>query len=273
MMITISDVKDIFFGLALVLSFMSCLSYIAFFVSLKEVLRSSGRVILVFSGVAQTLYILDRALFLGNIPVTTTHEALVFFAWAVTWSFLLFRWRHSVKNLGTFLSLLVFLILVVASFLPKNIIPLSPTEQTLWLPFHAGVSLLAYGFLGIAFLAGVMYLLQERELKKKRFGYFFSRLPSLDSLDMLNNHCLTVGFSFLTLGIVAGVLWARIVHGFWQCDWTVIPWLFYLVQMHQRLTVGWRGKRAATMAIIGFILAMFTLWGLAYFSGGVHGNV
>lgn len=266
------EIKDIFFGLSLLLTFIAALSYLAYFVTQKETSRSFGRSLLVLSGLAQTLYVADRALLLHNLPVTTAHESLTFFAWAVTWGFLSFKWRYSVRNLGTLVSVFVVIVLSIAFFFPADIIPLKPEQQTFWLPFHAGVSLLAYGFLGIAFLGGLMYLLQERQLKKKKFGYLFSRLPSLDTLDILNNHCLTVGFAFLTCGIIAGGLWAKVVHGAWKVDWTIIVWFFYLVQTHQRLTVGWRGRRAAIMAIFGFVLAIVTLWGVAYLSGGVHGN-
>ncbi|MGL1930647.1 MAG: cytochrome c biogenesis protein [Desulfotalea sp.] len=235
-------------------------------------MRNVGRTLLLVSGTVQSIYIIERGFLLGNIPITTAHEGLVFFAWVSTWSFLLFRWRHSVKNLGTFLSLLVLLLLIVSSFFSKEIVELKPSQQTLWLPIHAGLSLLAYGFLGLAFLGGLMYLLQERELKNKRFGYIFQRFPSLDSLDLLNSHCLTVGFAFLTTGLVSGALWSMNVHGRWRFDWSVLLWLFYLVQMHQRITVGWRGRRAAYMAIFGFALALFTLLGIYLFAGGVHNN-
>ena len=153
--------------------------------------------------------------------------------------------------------------------------PLLPALQSIWLPIHAGVSIIAYGFLSLAFCGGLMYLLQERELKSKKFGYFFSRFPSLDALDQLNNHCLTAGFVFLTMGIVTGSIWARQAWGtYWQWDpketWSLITWFLYLVQLHQRLTVGWRGKRAAVMAIVGFAAVVFTLWGVTYLLGGVH---
>ena len=80
---------------------------------------------------------------------------------------------------------------------------------------------------------------QERELKSKKFGYFFSRLPSLDALDQLNSHCLTTGFIFLTLGIVTGIVWAKVAVGhYWRWDpketWSVITWFVYLIQLHQR---------------------------------------
>ena len=134
---------------------------------------------------------------------------------------------------------------------------------------------MAYGFLALAFCGGIMYLLQERELKSKRFGFFYNRLPSLEALDQLNSHCLTTGFVFLTLGIISGSAWARQAWGtYWQWDpketWSLITWFLYAAQIHQRLTYGWRGKRAAVMAIVGFCAVLFTLWGVTFLLGGVH---
>ena len=63
----------------------------------------------------------------------------------------------------------------------RTIHPLMPALQSWWLPVHAGIAVISYGFLALAFCGGIMYLIQERELKNKRFGYFFTRLPSLDS--------------------------------------------------------------------------------------------
>lgn len=266
------DITNITFALSCGTSFFASFCYILFFLQQKGYFRSAGRTLLLISGTVQTIYIIDRFLLLGNIPIVTAHEALVFFAWVSTWSFLLFRWRNSINNLGTFLSLLVLILLAVSATLPRDIVPLEPSQQSLWLPIHAGLSLIAYGFLGLAFLGGLMYLLQERELKKKNFGYIFQRFPSLDSLDLLNNHCLTVGFAFLTTGLISGALWGKIANGYWRFDWSILLWLFYLVQLHQRLTVGWRGRRAAYMAIAGFALALFTLLGIYLFAGGVHNN-
>ena len=268
-----NEMIDIFFGLALILTLLSTAVYCVFFTSQKENLSGVGRSLLICSGLMQTLYIASRFWQTGNMPLTTLHETVTFSAWAVTWAFLAFRWRHSVKNLGAFLSAFVLILLITASLLPNTITEPVPLVKTFWLPLHAGTSLVAYGFMGMAFLGGIMYLLQERELKKKRFGYFFSRLPSLETLDVLNNHCLAVGFVFLTVGIVAGALWARLTNGgLWQWDWSLLIWFFYLVQVHQRFTVGWRGRRAAVMSIVGFVLAMLTLWGVAHLAGGVHGN-
>lgn len=250
-------------------------AYLVFFVSQNKAVRKVARVILVVSGLLQTLYIASRFSLTGHTPITSQHETVIFFAWATTWAYLSFRWRYTVKNFGTFVSILIFCLVFISFLSNRDVTVLVPALQSAWLPIHAGVSLVAYGFLSLAFCGGLMYLLLERELKAKKFGYFFERLPSLDALDQLNTHCITTGFVFLTLGIVTGSVWARQAWGtYWQWDpketWSLITWFLYLVQIHQRFTVGWRGKRAAVLAVVGFLSVLFTLWGVTYFLGGVH---
>jgi len=270
-----SEISYLLFQSVLVVTFLASSAYCVFFVSQMKRIRDAARLLLVLSGVLQTLYILARYQLAGHTPITSQHEAVVFFAWATTWAYLSFRWRYSVKNFGAFVSLLIFLLLVLSALSSREVSQLLPALQSWWLPVHAGVSLLAYGFLSLAFCGGLMYLLQERELKSKRFGYFFQRLPSLDALDQLNSHCLTAGFVFLTLGIITGSIWAKQAWGtYWQWDpketWSLVTWFIYLLQIHQRFTVGWRGKRASVMAIFGFAAVVFTLWGVTYLLGGVH---
>ena len=269
------EINYLLFSAVLGVTFLATAAYLVFFVSQNKQIRKVARTILLFSGTLQTIYIVLRYFQAGHTPITSQHEAVVFFAWATTWAYLSFRWRYTVKNFGTFVSLNILCLLIIASFSTKEITPLLPALQSAWLPIHGGVSLIAYGFLSLAFCGGLMYLLMERELKRKRFGYIFERFPSLDSLDQLNHHCLTAGFVFLTLGIVTGSVWARQAWGtYWHWDpketWSLITWFLYLVQIHQRFTVGWRGKRAAVMAVVGFFAVVFTLWGVTYLLGGVH---
>ncbi|MGB3209110.1 MAG: c-type cytochrome biogenesis protein CcsB [Desulforhopalus sp.] len=269
------EINYLLFQSVLGVTFIATAAYLVFFVSQNKKIRKIARMILLLSGVLQTLHIGSRFILAGHTPITSQHEAVIFFAWATTWAYLSFRWRYTVRNFGTFVSVLILILLLVSSLSSREFVPLLPALQSMWLPIHAGVSIIAYGFLSLAFCGGLMYLLQERELKSKKFGYFFSRFPSLDALDQLNSHCLTAGFVFLTLGIVTGSIWARQAWGtYWQWDpketWSLITWFLYLVQIHQRLTVGWRGKRAAVMAIVGFAAVVFTLWGVTYLLGGVH---
>ncbi len=271
----INEVSRILFTSVMVTTFLSCLGYILFFITQHKNVREIARAILVLSGVLQTLYILSRYLLAGYTPVTSHHEAAFFFAWSTTWAYLSFRLRYKVKNFGTFVSILIFILLCISASLSKDVLILQPILQSRWLPVHAGAALFSYGFLSLAFIGGLMYLLQERELKTKNFGYLFARFPSLDALDQLNSHCLSIGFGFLTLGMVTGVLWTKQALGmYWRWDpketWTVITWFLYLIQIHQRFRVGWRGKRAAVMSIIGFAAIIFTFWGVTYLIGGEH---
>jgi cytochrome c-type biogenesis protein CcsB len=269
------DFSSFLYFSALAVSGLSSAAYLVFFFRQNQRVREIARALLTCTGLLLTLYIFSRYLIAGHTPITSQHETVVFFAWSTTWAYLSFRWRYSVKNFGTLVALQISALLGVSALLSRQAPTLPPALQSGWLPLHAGVSIIAYGFLALAFCGSLMYLLQERELKSKRFGFFFERFPSLDSLDQLNNHCITAGFVFLTLGIVTGSLWASQAWGtYWQWDpketWSLITWLVYLVQIHQRFTVGWRGKRAAVMAIIGFASVLFTLWGVNFLLGGLH---
>jgi len=271
----ISEINYLLFQAIVVVTFCATAAYLVFFVNQKPKMRTTARSILLVSGILQTLYIVTRYILTGHTPITSQHETVFFFVWAVTWAYLSFRWRYTVKNFGTFTSILILVLVVISALVSKDINPISPELRSWWLPIHAGFTIVAYGFLGLAFVGSLMYLVQEWELKSKRLGYFFSRLPSLDALDQLNSHCLTIGFIFLTLGIVTGTIWARQILGaYWRWEpkevWSLITWFVYLIQFHQRITVGWRGKRAAVMAIIGFSCVVFTMWGVTYLLGGDH---
>ena len=253
----------------------SVAAYLVFFLTQKVGLRRVGRLIFTAAFVLHTGSIIARAIETGHTPITSHHETVTFFAWSVACCYLSFRWRYTVKNLGIFVSMLVLALMLVAAFSSRSAIPLPPALQSWWLPVHASITLFADGFLAIACIGGIMYLLQEREIKKKRFGLFYSRLPSLEALDKLNHHCLSIGFPLFTLGLITGSLWAKQAWGaYWHWDpketWSLITWFLYAAAVHQRFTVGWRGRRVAILSIIAFLSVLFTLWGVSFLLQGIH---
>ncbi len=265
----------ILFQISLAAYLLSTGVYSVFFLSEKTRLRRTARKIFFAGAILHTCTIIARYFEAGHTPITSHHETVSFFAWSVAWCYLSFRWRYTMKNLGTFASIFVLVLMLIASFASQEIIPLSPVLQSWWLPVHASVAMVAYGFLALAGIGGVMYLLQEREIKRKRFGVFYSRLPSLDALDKLNHHCLSVGFLLLTLALITGSIWAKQAWGaYWHWDpketWSLVTWFLYAGVVHQRFTVGWRGRRAAILSIIAFISVLFTLWGVSFLMKGVH---
>ena len=249
--------------------------YVVHFFKQKKNLRQLARYAVVAGVAAHLLYTVMRCVKVGHTPLTNSHEAISFFALSVAGAFLTFRWRYKVKNFGAFVMPIITILMLVASLSSQTINDLVPALQSAWLPIHASIAIMANGFLALAFCGGIMYLLQEREIKKKRFGLFYSRLPSLEALDNLNRHSLTVGFPLMTLGIITGSVWAKQAWGaYWQWDpketWSLITWFIYAAILHLRFVAGWRRRRAAIMAIVGFAAALFTLWGVNFLLSGVH---
>jgi ABC-type uncharacterized transport system permease subunit len=134
-----------------------------------------------------------------------------------------------------------------------------------------GIAAFVFNFAG-----AIMYLLQERQLKTKRPGAFYYRLPSLQTLDRLTFRMLALGFPFLTTGLVLGALWARAA---WGSTFTFDPvavlsfvaWLIYAGTLAGRAAAGWHGRRAAYFSIVGFAALVLTL-GAGLFLPGRHGS-
>ncbi len=212
----------------------------------------------------------------GYFPLSSPVEAMVFFSWTLVLIFLGVEYRHRVHVLGSLILPLALISLVSVATVPEKFRSLPSSLQGAWLGFHTTLSLLGIAGFTLAFVAGVVYLVEERLLKSKRFNGLYRKLPSLELLDAFNRRAIFLGFSLLTLGIITGSLWAGEIGGaYWQ--WrnpkqalAVVTWFFYLAMLHGRITIGWRAKRAAYLAIIGFIGVVFTV--VALFLGTSPGQ-
>ncbi|MGC2691587.1 MAG: c-type cytochrome biogenesis protein CcsB, partial [Desulfobaccales bacterium] len=221
------------------------------------------------------LALLQRTLAYGYLPVASFGDALLLFDWVLVAVFLLLNWRLPIRVLGALVAPLAALIIYGALSLARGQETISPLLRGVWLMVHIGLTMGGIAALTLNCLGGIFYLIQERQLKAKRFGFFFRRLPSLSQLDTLNYWCLSIGFPLLTGGIVTGSIYAQRTLGrFWSWDpkevLTLLAWLIYAVLMHERLTVGWRGRRAAWLAILGFLVLLVTFVGANVWASGYH---
>ena len=148
-----------------------------------------------------------------------------------------------------------------------------PALKSYWLVFHVITAILAYGAFAVSFGLGLMYILktyyEENVLKVEL------RLPPAMVLDELSYKIIIFGFSFLTLVIITGAIWANYAWGtYWSWDpketWSLITWIIYAGYLHARLMLEWRGKRAAWLAILGFVAILFTFFGVNYLLPGLH---
>jgi cytochrome c-type biogenesis protein CcsB len=211
----------------------------------------------------------------GHIPVTNMHEATSFFSWCILLLFFFHEFRYKLGMLSSFIMPIVFLFMFSSSIFPREIKVLSPVLQSYWFGIHVILAFLGDAAFAMACGIGIMYLLQERFVKSKHLGGLFQKLPSLQVLDEINYHLITLGFPLLTLAMITGVIWANSAWGsYWRWDpkevWSLITWLIYALVLHLRLTVGWRGKKAAILAIAGFVIVIFAFLGVSLILKGQH---
>lgn len=252
------------FMITMLLYFAATVSFLAY------LLRRSEALTKVSLGITAAGFGFHTAALVARMVASTPsppsfHEALSFFSWMLILVFLAVEFRHRIHVLGSFMVPLALISLVSAAALPETVPTLSPVFKTLW--FHVTLSMLGTVGFAVAFVAGVMYLIQDRLLKSKRFNVLYAKLPALDYLDHLNQQSIVLGFPLLTLGIVTGAISAEFARGSyvsWNPEqvWALVTWLFYFVVLLGRLTVGWRAKRAAYLTVIGFGCVILTLVGV-----------
>ena len=213
----------------------------------------------------------------GHIPVHNLRGTLFIAGWAIAGVFLLFQYKFNLKILGIYAAPLATLIVIVAFLLPDTPIPPKNIFNSFWFIIHIFAVFVGEASLALACGVGLFYLVQERAIKIKIRGFFFNRLPSLEFIDNIGYVFLIVGFTMLTLGLVTGLVYAKSVWGhFWSWDpkeiWSGVTWLIYAALLHGRISVGWRGQKAAVMSIIGFAALLFTFLGVNFLLTGHHGE-
>ncbi len=214
-----------------------------------------------------------RTVHSGQAPFTTMYESVSFLAWSCVLAIIIFERKSRPGKAGPYLWLVVVALLALASspVLPKSVNPLVPALQSYWLWLHVSVTLLGEAFLAVAFVASFLYLLTpEKKLSQP------GQEDRKEKLDQLAYRAVAVGFPLFTLGaLVFGMIWASKAWGrYWGWDpkevWSLITWLFYALYLHTRLVHGWKGKKSALIAVLGFLAALFTFFGVNYFLSGLH---
>lgn len=133
---------------------------------------------------------------------------------------------------------------------------------------HTVCSLLSYVAFLIGFVSGALFLIQERQLKRKHMGVLFHRLPALGTLDRWNLLAIGMGFALLTIGLVCGVWGSHRLLGVWWL-WdpkellAVALWGSYLILWVVRVRATLRGRKVALLSILGFTLVLFTFLGVS----------
>ena len=201
----------------------------------------------------------------GHIPLLTAFEFVSFFAMLVIGVFLLFSIKEKNRMLGVFLLPVALLLMFYSALMSRDIQPEIVIFNNLLLKFHVLITLLAYAAWSITFAASVSYLYLEKKKQAK---------PTL--FDQMAYRSAFFAFCFLTLGNITGAMWSDRVFGqlwFWDPKetWSFITWLIFLAYLHARYTLDWKGRRAAILAIVGFLALVFTYVGVDFLLPQIHG--
>lgn len=263
------------FTLALFLILLAGGGYIVYLIKPQKSIFTWSHRILIAGFILHTFYFGQQYVALGTMPVLSLKSALSFFSWTIIGVYLLFYLRFKIMILGSFIVPFAAFLMIISSTLPQIEVTIRPIFKSLWLTFHVSTTFIGNGIFAITFMTAIMYLVLEYQIKQKRRGHFFNRLPSLQTLDLVNHYSLMFGFLLLTIGIITGSIYAQLALGnFWRWDpkevWTLITWLLYAVLLHERLAVGWRGRRAALMSIVCFLFLLFTFMGASLWLSDYH---
>ena len=256
---------------------LSTVAYFGFLFLQKDYAQRIGYYLILAGFLCHTATIVYVFAKSGHLPVGNLRETLSLAGWAVAGGFLIIQYRYNLRILGIFAAPAVLLIVVLATLVSNEPYQATKIFKNFWLISHVMAIFFGEAFFTLAAGLGGLYLIQENAIKTKKHRFFFKRLPSLDLLDSTGYACIVVGFSLLTLGLITGLVYAKSYWGrFWSWDpkevWSAITWIFYAVLLHERLTVGWRGRKSAIMAIIGFGVLIFTFLGVNLLLEGHHGE-
>jgi ABC-type transport system involved in cytochrome c biogenesis permease subunit len=221
---------------------------------------------------AHTVWLVIKGVRANRCPLVGTEEMSAFLSWSLVVFYLIASRWYRAAALRAFVFPIVLALATIAAISPDSLTAPPPTNhplQGVLLPVHAGLILLSYAAFFITFGAGLMYIIQERELKHKRFGTIVYRLPSLDTCDAIGSRSMAIGFVLLTVGILAGLLFTHARYGiYWQGGpleiFSVATWVVYLLLIQMRMSAGWGGRAGALASIVSFLIVVCSLVGVSY---------
>ena len=239
--------------------------------------------LLLLGVLAHTFVIGMQTMEVRHVPFANPSRAVATFVWLLTLSYLYLELTTDERSMGVFILPIIVGLQVIPVIYP-GVENKDPVLDSPWFWVHVSSLLFAYASFGLAWVLGVTYVLQFKEIKKKHLGYLYTRLPSLQVLDRMNSRATITGWSFLTLGLIVGVVWTlearRLTPGNINLEemsladpkifFAVLTWAVYSFAVLARKIMGWNGRRAAWLSALGFVVVLVTFLGTSYFVETSH---
>ena len=265
-----------------------------------------GRVSSLIANLLLFFILASRWIVAGYFPLSNLYESLLFLTWTLLTIYLYFENKTKSKLMGAILIPIALLITGFANLTlspdMQKASPLVPALQSNWLMLHVSMMMLSYATLIMGSLLCILFLViskyQDVDLQivdesslplyNVMLDYYEAKLfsPSdeiselgklklLQSLDNWSYRIIGLGFPFLTIGIIAGGVWANEAWGsYWSWDpketWALITWIVFATYLHSRITKGWEGKKTAILGGLGFFVIWICYLGVNFLGKGLH---
>jgi len=225
---------------------------------------------LLFAGV------LARGLSAHRVPWGNMYEFSITGALAFSGAYLYALAKYKLRWLGLPVSIAVLLTLGTAiTVLYRPSAPLVPALKSTWLAIHVSAAIISGGVFLLANCVAATYLILDRMESKGARPEWAKRLPSLETLDQLAYRLVAFVFPLWTFAVIAGAIWAENAWGrYWSWDpketWAFITWVAYAAYLHARVTIGWRGRRAAWLCLFAGSTFLFNYVWVNIWGSGLH---
>ena len=246
----------------------------------------AGRVattVLILAALVHTFVIGMQTMEVGHVPFANPSRAISTFVWLLTLSYLYLEITTDERAMGVFIIPVLIGLQTIPALSP-GAEARDPILDSPWFWVHVSSLLFAYASFGLAGVLGLTYMVQFKEIKKKHLGYFYTRLPSLQTLDVMNSRAVAIGWLFLTVGVVVGAIWTAQARVAAPNDpnlqlmalndpkifVAVLTWAVYSFAVFARRTMGWTGRRAAWLSAVGFAIVLLNFLPISYFVTTSH---
>jgi cytochrome c-type biogenesis protein CcsB len=219
-----------------------------------------------------TAAVIFRGISAHRVPWGNMYEFSITGAFAFSGAYLFALKKYKLRWLGLPVSIAVLLTLGTAiTLLYRPSAPLVPALKSTWLVIHVSAAIISGGVFLLANCVAAAYLILDRYEQKGVRPVWGQRLPSLEVLDNLSYRLVALVFPLWTFAVIAGAIWAESAWGrYWGWDpketWAFITWVAYAAYLHARVTVGWRGRKAAWLCLFAGSTFLFNyiyinVWG------------
>jgi ABC-type transport system involved in cytochrome c biogenesis permease subunit len=240
--------------------------------------------LLVAGALIHTFVIGMQTMEAGHVPFAGATQAISTFVWLLALAYLYTEVTTDERGLGIFILPIIVVLQVLPTVQAPGVEPRSPVLESPLFWIHVSAMLGAYASFGLAAVIGITYVLQFKEIKAKHLHFFFTRLPSLQVLDVMNSRAVLIGWLLMTVGLVAGAVWIVEAQQLAPADPRVqamsladpkifvalITWSVYTFGMIARRAIGWRGKRSAYLSAVGFAIILLNFVPVSYFLTDSH---